>query len=85
MTATAHCGNHASSVPVVAVTPLVGLGNTKVQIKHKVEINSKNITLFIIIVLISLVYLRITNYLNVFCYYYLKLFSVQKYCLAITT
>jgi len=28
MTATAHCGNHASSVPVVAVTLLVGLGNT---------------------------------------------------------
>lgn len=28
ITATAHCGNHASSVPVVAVTLLVGLGNT---------------------------------------------------------
>lgn len=28
MTATAHCGNHASSVPAVAVTVLVGLGNT---------------------------------------------------------
>lgn len=36
MTATAHCGNHASSVPVVAVTPLVGLGNTIVQKKHVV-------------------------------------------------
>jgi len=28
ITATAHCGNHASSVPAVAVTLLVGLGNT---------------------------------------------------------
>jgi hypothetical protein len=38
MTATAHCGNHASSVPAVAVTPLVGLGNT---IMKKYNINSK--------------------------------------------
>lgn len=39
MTATAHCGNHASSVPAVAVTPLVGLGNT---IMSKYRINSKH-------------------------------------------
>jgi len=32
ITATAHCGNHASSAPVVDVTPLVGLGNTNVKV-----------------------------------------------------
>lgn len=39
MTATAHCGNHASSVPAVAVTVLVGLGNT---VKKKMFYTSYN-------------------------------------------
>lgn len=35
ITATAHCGNHASSDPAVVVTLLVGLGNTNVYKKIK--------------------------------------------------
>lgn len=48
ITATAHCGNHASSDPAVVVTLLVGLGNTNVYKK----ILNKQFKCFVFVILI---------------------------------